>query len=354
MNNKNGKKIEFKMHIFRILSCLIIYGLFGVLSFSYFRSYLTLLFVIVIAVLAILSIVFLVILTGRISFDFFVSNEYLEKGDILSLGIVVNNKSFFSSLKCRCYVQIKNIYTNEADEMVFTIPVTALSEKNYNFSFKTYDIGEVNINISKIELYDLFANFCFIFRGFNEYLVTVLPNKDYIYLDTKYLAMESLTDNDNQNIKGAENSDSFDIRNYIPGDRIKDIHWKLSVKKSELLVKEREHISDNKILIWIDSSSAKRMCEAILSLSYGLIMDICNDSIPVCVYWYDYNVNSVAEYIVLKNTDLPILFKHIYEGGHGDSVGDIKPLLSVNGIDGNSVVRIGLQDLEAKVMSYDI
>lgn len=354
MNNSNKKKTEFKIHYVRILSCLIIYGLFGVFSFNYFRSYLSLLFIIVIAVISVLSIVFLVMLSKRIIFDFLVSDEYLEKGSILSLGIGVRNSSIFNSLKCRCFMEIKNIYTNEADEMVFTVPVISKSEKNYNFSFKTYDIGELSLNLRKIEVYDLFANFCFVFNDFNEYSVTVLPGKDYISQEMKYQALENLTDNDNQSIKGMENSDSFDIRNYIPGDRIKDIHWKLSVKKSELLVKEREHISDSKVLIWIDSSSSKRMCEAILSLSYGLIFDICNDSIPVCLYWYDYNTNSVAEYVISKNNELPVLFKYIYEGAHGESFSDIKSLLSVKGVDGNSVVRIGLQDLEARVMSYDL
>ena len=354
MDNKKKKKTEFKIQIFRIISCLIIYGIFGVLSFSYFRSYLLLLFIIVIAVLAVLSVLFLIVLSRNTMFDIFVSDEFIEKNNVVSLGINVNNKSIFSSLKCKCFVQIKNMYTKETEEIVFTIPVIARSNKNYNFSFMAHDIGELLVSINKIEVYDLFANFDFVFKEYNDYSVTVLPNKEYISQDMKYQALENLTDNDNHDIKGSENSDSFDIRNYIPGDRIKDIHWKLSVKKSELLVKEREHISDNKVYIWIDSSSAKRMREIILSLSYGLISDLCNDCIPLCIYWFDYNSNSVNNFVVGKNADLPMLFKNIYEGGYGDSFGNIASLLTVNGVDGNSVVRIGLEDLEAQVMSYDI
>lgn len=41
-----------------------------------------------------------------------------------------------------------------------------------------------------------------------------------------------------QNRKGSDASEMFDIRDYVPGDDIRTIHWKLSGKTDELIVRQ--------------------------------------------------------------------------------------------------------------------
>lgn len=38
--------------------------------------------------------------------------------------------------------------------------------------------------------------------------------------------------------KGTDASEMFDIRSYVPGDDIRSIHWKLSGKTDELIVRQ--------------------------------------------------------------------------------------------------------------------
>ena len=47
-----------------------------------------------------------------------------------------------------------------------------------------------------------------------------------------------------QNRKGNDPSEIFDIREYVPGDDIRSIHWKLSSKTDTLILKE----ASNRIL----------------------------------------------------------------------------------------------------------
>ena len=55
-----------------------------------------------------------------------------------------------------------------------------------------------------------------------------------------------------QNRKGNDLSEIFDIREYVPGDDIRSIHWKLSSKTDTLILKEASDPSHYNVVILPD------------------------------------------------------------------------------------------------------
>ena len=61
-------------------------------------------------------------------------------------------------------------------------------------------------------------------------------------------------DDEVQYTKGDDVSQISQIRNYIPGDKLQNIHWKLSAKNEELQVKEFSKPYSDEVTLLVDLS----------------------------------------------------------------------------------------------------
>lgn len=75
----------------------------------------------------------------------------------------------------------------------------------------------------------------------------------------------------------------INIRPYIPGDQLKNIHWKLSAKRDELQTKEFEQTVSNKLFIMINGQTEPEADldreELMVSFVLSLIKDVLNDDV---------------------------------------------------------------------------
>lgn len=101
--------------------------------------------------------------------------------------------------------------------------------------------------------------------------------------------------------------DSADrTRLYIPGDPVKKIHWKLSAKTGQILVREGEENADDSLMLLLETSlkdpAPDRMdaaVEALFSFSGHLAADhICHH-----VVWYDYGREELKILTVRQTED---------------------------------------------------
>ncbi len=98
-------------------------------------------------------------------------------------------------------------------------------------------------------------------------------------------------------------SEQFQIRGYQPGDKLRSIHWKLSAKEGELMVKEYQPVKGCPVLFFLDISgdvSRKERREELrnreyfftvaMSLSDSMIKQGCRHY----VIWYDSTMKDVV------------------------------------------------------------
>ncbi len=111
--------------------------------------------------------------------------------------------------------------------------------------------GEYEVGVSDVYVYDFFRLFR-LRKRFDAYMtVYILPRKVVLHEEQHF----STSDVDTENVKhlfGVDRAEVNDIRTYIPGDHMKSIHWKLSSKSEELLVKQYAHHSGNTVYIFAD------------------------------------------------------------------------------------------------------
>lgn len=96
----------------------------------------------------------------------------------------------------------------------------------------------------------------------------VLPKQEespQFSLPEAYAGVAELTESTR---KGNDHSEVSEIRAYVPGDRPRDIHWKLSARQHELMVKERVSLSGSEHVLLLDLPPDKTKSLKFLQESY--------------------------------------------------------------------------------------
>ncbi len=119
--------------------------------------------------------------------------------------------------------------------------------KSVSFSYRgTYDVG-----VDTVTVYDLFKIFRVNVRLYNYRSIFVMP-RHFTLNRRRQMAVSDSQTEIRKNIFGVERSDVAEIRAYLPGDQMKNIHWKLSSKSEELQVKHYSMNAGKLVYIFCD------------------------------------------------------------------------------------------------------
>lgn len=124
-------------------------------------------------------------------------------------------------------------------------------KKSYTFELKFDYRGIYEVGIDVIRFEDFLGLFRFKYKVPDRKKITVNPR--IIELDN--LSLRSTLASESRPVKNNVNEDNMsvcDIREYQYGDSIKKIHWKLTSKSEELLVKQFESSSEMSTVLLID------------------------------------------------------------------------------------------------------
>ena len=84
--------------------------------------------------------------------------------------------------------------------------------------------------------------------------IEILPETHLLMTEIQRTTREFIADSEvySDSEKGDDLSEIYQVREYVEGDPIHDIHWKLSAKTDNLLIKEHGKPLGCVVLIWID------------------------------------------------------------------------------------------------------
>ena len=352
-NFSDISNIKVRLNIPRLIGFIIAYGIFGVAVFMFFRSYVCFLFLTVFILIPFISVYMLKIMLKHISIRLFASEAETSVGSDLGIGIIVKNSSYFTSLCCKCYLNIKNVYYGDEASQIFTIPLIARSDNKNPLYCKVNTCGIIETVFEKCEIYDVLGFVRAQIITGQTVSTTVLPIPQTLEDIQKLGILAGFTDNEDETQKGNEYSDTSNIREYIPGDRIKDIHWKLSAKRDELLVREHIKSCENKLVLWIDPSPRKKFCEQILALSFSVVSYCLKENALVRLMWCDQTSN-LYDITINSQSDLIKAYESMYRSGKAAVVSDLRALLLMNNYNMKSILRVGYNGSEVELTPYEI
>ncbi len=136
--------------------------------------------------------------------------------------------------------------------------------------------GAVEGYLDSVECSDLFGLFSFQHPVQMKRVCIIEPS--LFPVNSEIIPMEELFAEDGEHesqVKGPDSYEPDGIRDYMPGDRVKSIHWKLSSKADKLLIRENDTLNERTPLLVLDSSVTDddirdSLLSAMLSFSNGL------------------------------------------------------------------------------------
>lgn len=232
-----------------------------------------------------------------------------------------NNTTFLPISKVKCILSLKNLLTGEEERQEIYFSIKGKDQEHVYWDMKSEFCGNIKIRLEKVICYDYFG----IFANTNYSEVStnmlVLPDTFYIGIDL----LQSEIENRESAVystaqKGLDNSEVFGIKEYIPGDNLKNIHWKLTSKFDELIVKELSVPIDNSILVLLETSIpigevrelpevSDAMMEAFVSVSRSLLENQYIHSVG----WFDHKVENLLIDEVNSMDDLSSLLRGLLE-----------------------------------------
>lgn len=189
-----------------------------------------------------------------------------EKGECCECVVELINRSVMPVLRAQLRIEANNTLTGEKKTLNRLLFIPAHGMGTVEFRFKSLHCGQIAMSASQLQLED-----CFGVIGVNANIsaninspvnapmnavqrITVLPETCEIPAISNSLTLIT-ADNDSyaEGIRGDDYSEVLLLRDYVPGDSLKQIHWKLSGKLDRLIVREASMPVQRSLLICMDN-----------------------------------------------------------------------------------------------------
>ena len=149
-------------------------------------------------------------------------------------------------------VQIRNSMFRKIEKKRFLIPMED-GKEYYEVMWPVRECGELRFHCESICVRDLLKLFVFPAKAFPELCTVCYPVRMEVQTENAgNIVGTSRDEGFIQNRKGSDPSEMFDIREYVPGDDVRAIHWKLSSKTDELILREASEPSHYDVAILPD------------------------------------------------------------------------------------------------------
>lgn len=259
---------------------LVLFTLVGILSILYDTYYVSVLFLALGAV-PIFLFALLVYLYSRVSVSMLSVVHVARKEEVVAISILVDNPTIFPITSLKVRLSYKNAYSPITYQKSVMVSVDAKTKASVICNLLSEHAGNLEVTLRSARIYDYLKLFSFKKKLKGELKVAVLP--DYYELSGNQLfsrgSSQSESDYYSTLKSGDDPSEVFAIREYREGDRQQRIHWKLSRKFDQLMIKEFSDPLNCSLLLFVDFSIPKgihpllfmdSMLECTLSVSYSL------------------------------------------------------------------------------------
>lgn len=171
--------------------------------------------------------------------------------------------------------------------------------------------GRYEINVSDVRVYDAFRMFYIRKRVNEKAYIYVLPQCYPVAVEVTKKTRDFVSDSDvyHADVRGDDASETFQIREYRPGDRMTNIHWKLTARQGEIMVRDTSRSMSCPVIICMNlngrgcknyGQSMSVALESMVSISFALI----EVKVPHFIAWYDTEEMTITRYRIMKEEDV--------------------------------------------------
>lgn len=225
----------------------------------------------------------------------------------------VKNKSILPVENFTIYTSIENMFYHKERKLQIVVPVVPFADRIVSFPVDSLYCGRMKIQINHFTGKDILGLFSFKIASSEYKEIFVIPDFEKTFENVGLSLKGSSEDEELQFKKGDDVSQISEIRDYIPGDKLENIHWKLSAKKEELQVKEFSMPYSDEVTILLNTSlnvDDAFLFDKLVDTYYALSNSFIKQQRPFYVCWY--NLNN-EDFYMLKIINEDELMESLHE-----------------------------------------
>lgn len=295
------------LYAFLLITIFLFYILYkGIFSFYLFGTLVLLPFIL---------FIIQIIISKKLQVGFVKSSQSTGRNRQNQITLKIENRSIFPIANLMLELEYYNCLDNQKNSLKINTPVYGKNTQFLSLNISSSHYGIITLRIKKCYILDMLKLFKtklkpkFSFDYINEMKLIIIPES--IPLENNisdYNDMDLDTNEYSKEKKGNDPSEIFDIHEYKYGDRISQIHWKLSAKQNKTMVKDYSLPITNAIVLLLDLyfdvhrenylSLYDTLIEAVSTISYYLT----DNKIYHKVVWYD-NLNGKQIIMEIKDDE---------------------------------------------------
>lgn len=213
------------------------------------------------------------------------------KGEICPLSVQVHSSAALPLPCVRIRLRLDNLLTGQTDTLPLALAVPARGTGTCHVTLNTALCGVCRLTVEKARIYDPLGLVGLSLPAAEPVEFPVEP--DLLELRLNLPMRTGVSDNSDsysQERPGYDFADTFQLREYAPGDSPRQIHWKLSTKLDRLVVRDPGlPLERSVLLLWERCAAGEtpRQASAMAELVISLARELLRQGVRCRVAWND-------------------------------------------------------------------
>lgn len=305
-----------------IFEYIVLFALNGIMLW-FFRGYLNLFIAAGMILFLLYALISVHIVRTYLSVTIQVPADSMMKNTTFLAHIRLENRCVLPLVTARICMETGNIFLGEKTAHDLIVPVKPMGTTVVEYPLRSDYVGNVEITAVKIVLEDLL--------GFHAVSREVQVTKNVFVIPSGGAEQEFVLNDfekgmdevEESKLKGSDFSDVSQVREYVPGDALKNIHWKLSAKRDVLMVKERLQMSSRKLLAVLslekdDPQKADETVEMLDAMGRFFI----RGRVPVTLFWWSEKYREIREQTADSEEEWGQLVMNLFYTGAGSGMAE--------------------------------
>lgn len=296
------QKIRYKLRPVRLIFYLVFWA--GILFlYQMLRSYFLWLFLLLTTVLPLLSAAGTVYLCRYLTPELLLERTKAVKADEVLMELHLRNAAWWMALHSQMQIVVSNTFLERSSELTVQMPVTIHGDNVLKLPFQAEEAGRFLFSCGLLQVWDVMGVLECQKRISLSKELFVLPRQEAGKRMDMTGFLSGAAEKEESGQKGSDFAQVTDIREYVPGDRFRDIHWKLSARQENLMVKERSGMAGSEMALLLKLTGNTVQTEQILEFAWGLVPLFMEQRLPVCLLcwnqpefvWEEYRCGTMQE-----------------------------------------------------------
>ncbi len=231
------------------------------------------------AVFVVLSFILLRYRVKRIKATIRIPIVMAEKNRMFAFKIVTKNDTGLPIRKITAKVEYGADSAKKPEKIRLRCSNVKKGTSNNYFYLSISEAGSYTFTINSIRIFDMTGLFYHTVKNGRSARIIVFPDIKSVPVSVSlgtrmYYAEESVPDDV---LSGSSQDASYSVREFRAGDKLMNIHWKLSARTDELMVREHEDEKSFPVVLLAKPglTGNERMIEWLVSISYALTDQKC-------------------------------------------------------------------------------